>query len=452
VFHPGATGSPYFLDKNHGLLYPTGSFQDDLLSLVGPRGILNRAIVAYQPNTTKIVDCCNIRLVFSVPVTAECALGGNAIFLNDDIASNGTQFYWSGFPTGAPIYANNSIWELHENPIAGSNCQSAGNLFNPVISTDPSYDIAELWSNHGNIGASGSFVDTNIDLYGDNSIISKSIVIGNASTTASSCCTITPTYSRINGYQLAPRYNVDAVLAALNQYRVENGYPPIPISVALMTTGQWHANMILQYPETITSTCGSFSWPGPPIADLWQPCCYLVAEGTSSMCVRYKPLEITSNWKYPFGYGIFFSTVKISQEVEYPESVIADAWLNDPIVKRCLLESECMGKVWLAIGLGIASDQTSQVRAYLYLSTTYDETPYTPYTTNTTLPDYDLAALAYTTVEDPSNPISAITNMLILAFSILAVVILIIIVILLVLICRDRAELSTEYTEMNSID
>jgi len=335
-----------------------------------------------------------------------------------------------------------------KNNIVNSNCTTSGSQFNPTISDAPDYEISQLGNNHEKLTSSGSFTDEYIQLYGDNSIIEKSIVVGPIDS-VSSCCTITQLTSKLNAYQIVPRYNVDAIINALNEYRKDHQYPAIPISVSLMTSSQFHANMILQYPETISATCGSFSWPEPPITGLWKSCCYSTADGISSTCVRYKSDEITSNWNYPYGNVVWFSTVKISEAVSSPERVVVDAWLADSKVKRCLIETDCMGSVWTGIGVGIASDEYSQVRAYLYLSTSVDKNIYNPYTTNTTLPDSDTAALAYASVENPVDPRSMISTVLIITFSVLALIILVVIIVLLFLICRDS---STElnYTEMES--
>jgi hypothetical protein len=216
-----------------------------------------------------------------------------------------------------------------------------------------------------------------------------------------------------------------------------------------MTTSQWHAKMILQYPDTIRDSCGTFSWPEPPIYGLWKACCYIYEEGISSTCIRYKSDEITSNWEYPFGNIVWFSSVKISEKVQYPERVVVDAWLADTKVKHCLLERECLGKVWTSIGVGIASDEYSEVRAFLYLSTNTDQNTYKPFETNLTLPESDLSALAYATVENPLDPRTEMNYVLILALSVLAIIILILIVILMVCICRDTSS-EQSYTEMES--
>jgi len=331
--------------------------------------------------------------------------------------------------------------------IVGSDCGSAGGLYDPLITENPDYLLSDLTNNHFKLQPTGTFTDDYIELSGVNSIVGKSIVVGSGTTT--SCCSINEDTPKINGYQIAPKYNVDAILNALNQYRLDNGYPAVPISVSLMTTSQWHSIMTLQYPETITKSCGTFSWPEPPISGLWKGCCYITEEGISSTCIRYKPSEITSNWKYSHGNAVWFSTVKISQEVSSPESVVAEAWLADPKVKRCLLEEDCLGKVWTSIGVGIASDEYSQVRAYLYLSTSVDINKYQPYTTNTTLPESNPAELALASVENPIDPRSVVSTVLIITFSVLAFIILIVIIVLLFLICRDSStELS--YTEMES--
>jgi hypothetical protein len=303
-----------------------------------------------------------------------------------------------------------------------------------------------------NLNSNGSFTDNYIPLVGDSSIIGRSLVVEDSDQNPVACCTVTEIPSKINPYQITPRYNVDAILAALNEYRISNSYPAIPTSVSLMTTSQWHANMILQYPETITDVCGAFSWPEPPIEGLWKSCCYAKEEGISSTCIRYKSDEITSNWNNCFGNIVFFSSVKISEKVASPERVVVDAWLGNNKVKHCLLEKECLGKVWTAIGVGIASDEYSQVRAYLYLSASIDHNSYTPFSTNLTLPDSDLGALAHATVENPVDPISEMNNLLILILCIIALIIVIFIIITLILLCRDTSSSDTAYTEMDETE
>lgn len=297
------------------------------------------------------------------------------------------------------------------------------------------------------MNSTGQFIDEYIELSGENSILGRSILVGSNST--ESCCTINQVTTKIDSYQIKPVYNVDAIINALNQYRKDNGYPAIPISVSLMTTSQWHAVMNLQYPDTYTASCGVFSWPEPPVCGLWKSCCFNSEEGYSSTCIRYKPSEITSNWKYPHGNAVWFSTVKINHKVDSPERVVVDAWLRDAKVKKCLIEKDCLGKVWTSIGVGITSDEYSNVRAYLYLSTTVDKNIYKPYSYNTSLPESDPTALAYASVENPIDPRSVMSTVLIIIFSILAFIILIVITVLFFLVCRDSStELS--YTEMDS--
>jgi hypothetical protein len=80
----------------------------------------------------------------------------------------------------------------------------------------------------------------------------------------------------------------------VNAYRVEEGLPPIPISVALMTVAETHVRDLNDHPGTVSGNCNMHSWSdGMP--QLYSGCCY-TPDHAQAACMWAKPGEITAGW------------------------------------------------------------------------------------------------------------------------------------------------------------
>jgi uncharacterized protein YkwD len=80
----------------------------------------------------------------------------------------------------------------------------------------------------------------------------------------------------------------------VNQYRVEEGLEPIPISVALMTVAETHVKDLNDNPDTLSSTCNMHSWSDTN-PSLYSGCCY-TSNHAQAQCMWDKPKQITASW------------------------------------------------------------------------------------------------------------------------------------------------------------
>lgn len=80
----------------------------------------------------------------------------------------------------------------------------------------------------------------------------------------------------------------------VNEYRVEEGLAPIPISVALMTVAETHVKDLNDNPGTLTGNCNMHSWSDSN-PSLYSGCCY-TPDHAQAQCMWDKPTQITASW------------------------------------------------------------------------------------------------------------------------------------------------------------
>jgi hypothetical protein len=127
----------------------------------------------------------------------------------------------------------------------------------------------------------------------------------------------------------------------VNEYRMENGLPRVPISVALMTVAEAHVGDLAAHPEL----CNMHSWSDTPP---WSGCCFDFDQGS---CMWDKPREITAAWganQYT-GNGYEDSTSATT-----PEGAL-DSWKgskphNDVILNQDIWENYAP---WPAMGCAV---------------------------------------------------------------------------------------------------
>ena len=94
----------------------------------------------------------------------------------------------------------------------------------------------------------------------------------------------------------------EATLARLmNEYRVEQGLEPIPVTISLSAVAQWHV-WDLDVNNPTGGECNLHSWSD---GSLWTPVCY-TADHANASGMWDKPREITSNTYTGNGFEIAY--------------------------------------------------------------------------------------------------------------------------------------------------
>jgi len=94
----------------------------------------------------------------------------------------------------------------------------------------------------------------------------------------------------------------EATLARLmNEYRVEQGLEPIPVTISLSAVAQWHV-WDLDVNNPVGGECNLHSWSD---GSLWTPVCYTPDHANASGMWE-KPSEITSNTYTGNGFEIAY--------------------------------------------------------------------------------------------------------------------------------------------------
>jgi hypothetical protein len=133
----------------------------------------------------------------------------------------------------------------------------------------------------------------------------------------------------------------------INQYRVDQGRPPVPISYWLCTVAQWHV-WDLDVNDPALGDCNLHSWSDSR-PDLWSEVCYL-PDHSEAQGMWIKPREISDNVFTGYGFEIaYWSSGSAS-----PAAALA-AWQgsaphNAVILGTGIWESY---EPWPALGVGI---------------------------------------------------------------------------------------------------
>jgi uncharacterized protein YkwD len=131
----------------------------------------------------------------------------------------------------------------------------------------------------------------------------------------------------------------------INDHRVANGLPPVPLSKSLTQVGQAHARDLHIHQPHTQPGCNLHSWSA---AGTWNPVCY-TADHANAAGMWNKPREVTGGLYDAYGYENAYSTNgQINPDAAY-ELWIGHAAHNDLILER----SVWAGRAWPAMGVGI---------------------------------------------------------------------------------------------------
>ena len=133
----------------------------------------------------------------------------------------------------------------------------------------------------------------------------------------------------------------------INNYRVQNGLPAVPISKSLTHVAETHARDLRDSPS-VPPSCNAHSWTnkGP-----WSPCCY-TADHAQSKCMWEKPAELT-----PFKATGFEIAIGVPGQVAgyvLNSQNALELWKGSPLHHEVILNRGTWEKTtWRAMGAGI---------------------------------------------------------------------------------------------------
>jgi len=136
----------------------------------------------------------------------------------------------------------------------------------------------------------------------------------------------------------------------LNDYRVQNALPPIPLGRNLTDVAQWHT-ADLAYASFVSGTfgqdpsCNLHTWYGIPGAP-YSTCCY-TSDHAQAACMWNKPGEVSGGSYSPFGFEIAASGYLNVQDA-------LDAWKNSAGHNDVILNNAPWDVyTWRAMGIGV---------------------------------------------------------------------------------------------------
>ncbi len=140
----------------------------------------------------------------------------------------------------------------------------------------------------------------------------------------------------------------EATLAALvNGHRAGNGLPPVPVSRALSTVGQWHV-WDLNSNAPAVGACNMHSWSGVR-PDLWTAVCY-TPDHAQAAGMWNKPREITGNVYGSVGYEL---SAGGSAGIGAAQALAL--WQGSPGHNTVILnQGSWAGRTWRAMGVGLS--------------------------------------------------------------------------------------------------
>lgn len=159
----------------------------------------------------------------------------------------------------------------------------------------------------------------------------------------------------------------ERLLQRVNQYRSANGRLPIPSSIWMATTAQWHAwDLSANDPATATCTLRSWSSARP---GLWEPVCY-TADDSQINQMLLKPEQISQ-----FNYRGLGVELVVRGPFQAPEEALA-AIVADPGYADILLERGAwVNTSFKSLGTGMVGDYAT---VWLGLSIDHEGVPTCP--------------------------------------------------------------------------
>ena len=138
----------------------------------------------------------------------------------------------------------------------------------------------------------------------------------------------------------------------LNQYRVQNGLAPVPVSYSLTLVGQWHVrDLNANRPDSGTGyngqACNMHSWSNWH-PELWHAMCY-TADHHEAPEMWDKPRQISQGVYLGTGYEIAYS----SGGQVTAEAALAGWQQSTPHRDVILEQGSWSGKNWPAMGVGL---------------------------------------------------------------------------------------------------
>jgi uncharacterized protein YkwD len=135
----------------------------------------------------------------------------------------------------------------------------------------------------------------------------------------------------------------------INNYRIDNGLPAVPVSKSMTQVAQWHViDLHLNNPDTGSDhglPCNMHSWSDQ---GFWNPVCY-TADHAFAADMWNKPREITGNLYSGDGYENAYGS---SGQATAAGAV--NAWQNSTGHNNLILEKDIWtGANWQAMGVGI---------------------------------------------------------------------------------------------------
>jgi hypothetical protein len=134
----------------------------------------------------------------------------------------------------------------------------------------------------------------------------------------------------------------------INEYRLQNNLPAIPLSASLFFVAQTHVkDLARNHPDVMN--CNEHSWSDK---GNWKACCYGKDPATMN-CMTEKPKELTG-YKGK-GYEIIYWD---SEEVTPSDAL--ELWKSIPLTNEMILNQEkWKTKIWKSCGVGILDGYAS---------------------------------------------------------------------------------------------
>lgn len=133
----------------------------------------------------------------------------------------------------------------------------------------------------------------------------------------------------------------------VNEYRVENGLPSIPLSASLSVVAGAHVwDLNTNRPDRGRCNMHSWSDEGP-----WAGCCYTENHKRAS-CIWSKPSELTSYEGN--GYEVaYYSSLSVEEHNDMAYAAL-EGWKRSPGHDRMILNKYAWKRLkWKAMGVGI---------------------------------------------------------------------------------------------------
>lgn len=136
-----------------------------------------------------------------------------------------------------------------------------------------------------------------------------------------------------------------------NEYRVQNGKPPLPVSLWLSTTGQFHTWDMMTN-NALGGVCNLHSWSNsPPPGVTWQGMCY-TSDHAQAAQMYAKPSQISNN----LYTGLGFEVASVSGG-EMNAITALGTWMFSPAHRDVILnQGAWAGVTFTGVGVGIVGN------------------------------------------------------------------------------------------------